>query len=461
MKIKSYKYNVFASFFWVIFFCLHQSFVADAQNRFNTTANSLSIPDFDESKSTHLEIPINVFGLPKQANMSFGLETVQLAISHPYISDVKVVLYSPSGTEVWITNRNGRNGHDYIETRFNQNGFRGLISNAETPFIGDYVPDGQLSYFNNGQNPNGTWVLKVFDLKPRDVGMFNSASLFFGTKPAVGTASPCSFGSPGGCKCPNGKRKCQLLPDLVPNNLVTVKNIVEVAYDSTSNKGILSFAFETMNVGDGPLEMVGSGVWHCNSQEVNGSIECPNGEMSRQEMNQIIYGLRKGKLTSEKKSIGSIAYDRRPGHEHFHFDDYVIYELLEKKEGSEDISNWKVVGRGNKASFCIWDLGWCRDDLGNCQDLTGKTYRSETLINYGLGGRYRDCLSDLQGLSVGGTDLYGENYEGQSLDIPVGTCNGIYWLRIVIDPNNVIVESNDDNNSLLIPVELKKQFLCK
>lgn len=448
-----------APVFWIVCLCVCQTLCALAQNRFNSQYNNLPIPDFDVSRSSHLEVQIEVSGLPPKANASFGLETIQLAIKHPYISDIKVELYSPSGTEVWITNRNGRDGHDYIETRFNQSGFRGLISNGEPPFVGEYVPDGQLSYFNDGQNPNGIWILKVYDLKEGDEGVFNSVSLFFGGKPAVIFTSICTFGTPEGCKCPDGKRKCLLLPDLVPNLAVTVGNIFETGYDSIRGNGRLSFAMETMNVGDGPLEMQGSGIWYCGEQKVGGSIECQDSEMSRQNMNQVIYGLRRGRFFTNKKMIGSIAYDRRPGHEHFHFDDYVVYELLQKVEGV-DVSKWNVIGRGNKASFCIWDLGWCRDDLGNCQDPSGKAYLPASLRNYGLGGRYRGCSADLQGLSVGGTDLYGENYEGQTLDIPKGTCNGSYWLRIVIDPNNLILESNDENNCLLIPIELKRQSKC-
>ena len=424
--------------------------------RFNSTGGPQSIPEFTQANHSYVDIPIPVSGLSSRINKKFGLETVQLSITHPYISDVKVVLYSPDKTEVWITNRNGRNGQDYIETRFNQHGFKGLISQASTPFLGDYIPDGQLSYVNNGQNPNGIWHLRVYDLKVGDVGHINSASIFFGTKPAVGIVTPCSFSTPTGCRTEKNKRKGWLLPDLVPNAEVTRNNIIEQPYNPKRGYGLLLFAFETMNVGDGPLEIRGNNKWWCHGQAVTGSVECPDGSMARQEMEQVIYGLQTNKFVSRKRPVGSIAFDRRPGHEHFHFDSYVRYALLKKVSGQNDPAKWTIIGEGSKASFCIWDLGWCRDDLKNCIDQRGRTYLSALLPNYGLGG-YRNCESQVQGLAVGGTDLYGENYEGQSLKLPRGLLNGEYWLWIVIDPGNKLSESNKSNNSLLVPIQLTKQ----
>lgn len=443
---------------WVhsLLFCLLLISQPGIAQRFNGGTTKQAIPEFTEANPAYIDIPIQVAGLPNKLGKTFGLETVQLAITHSYISDVKVVLYSPDKTEIWITNRNGRNGGDYIETRFTQNGFKGLVSEGTAPFLGEYIPDGQLSYVNNGQNPNGLWQLRVYDLKPGDMGLFNSVSLFFGDKPAVGVVSNCSFSNPAGCRCADGTKNGWLLPDLMPNAQVTLNNMVEVAFTPKAGHGLLQFAFETMNVGYGPLEMRGSGRWSCSGKPVKDSQECPDGSMSRQDMEQVIYGLRNNMFVQQKQSVGSIAYDRRPGHEHFHFDDYVRYALLKKVEGEPDPAKWHIIGEGSKASFCIWDLGWCRNDLKNCADQRGKTYRSDQLPNYGLGA-YRGCDAHLQGLAVGGTDLYGENYEGQSLELPKGLPNGNYWLWIVIDPANKLRESNKANNALLLPIQLTKQ----
>ncbi|MEQ1744484.1 MAG: proprotein convertase P-domain-containing protein [Saprospiraceae bacterium] len=428
--------------------------------RFNSTQRDVPVPDFREVAPEVLVVDVPVSGLPSRIDEAFGLETVQLAIRHPYVSDVKVELYSPDATLVWIANRNGRDGRDYIEARFSQQGFKGQISEASAPFTGEYIPDGNLAHFNNGQNPNGNWVLKVYDLKAGDTGIFNSVSLFFGPNPAKGITSPCSFSTPKGCVCADGKKRCWLLPDLALNERATANNLYESAFDPKTGKGELRFAVETFNIGHGPLEMRGNDRWKCGKKSVSGSVPCNDGTYARQGLDQTIYGLKNGKLITQKTPAGFIAYDARPGHEHFHFDNYVTYTLLRPVSGEPDPAKWEVVGRGNKASFCLWDLGSCREDLKNCVDKNGRTWLPSNMPNYGL-GNYRSCDAALQGLSVGGADLYGENYEGQSLDLPKGTCNGTYWLKIEIDPDGRIREADRSNNTLILKTFLNKQQECQ
>ena len=84
-------------------------------------------------------------------------------------------------------------------------------------------------------------------------------------------------------------------------------------------------------------------------------------------------------------------------------------------------------------------------------------YSAKNIPNYGLGGKYNACNEALQGLSVGGIDYYGENYEGQDITLPKGLKNGTYYLRLKVDPNNNYKESNETNNIIIIPIQLSKQ----
>ncbi len=59
------------------------------------------------------EFAVEVKGLPKVTNSSFGLEGVMLNIHHKRVSDLKITLQSPDGTSIWLTNRNGQDGGDH------------------------------------------------------------------------------------------------------------------------------------------------------------------------------------------------------------------------------------------------------------------------------------------------------------------------------------------------------------
>jgi hypothetical protein len=58
-----------------------------------------------------------------------------------------------------------------------------------------------------------------------------------------------------------------------------------------------------------------------------------------------------------------------------------------------------------------------------------------------------------QGVSVGWADIYSYYIPGQWIDV-TGLPNGQYWLEVVADPYNRIIESNDTNNTVRIKVTL-------
>jgi hypothetical protein len=57
-------------------------------------------------------------------------------------------------------------------------------------------------------------------------------------------------------------------------------------------------------------------------------------------------------------------------------------------------------------------------------------------------------------------DIYTEGTDGQWIDIPNGTCNGQYYIVSVTDPDNVFLESNEDNNWVVVPIFLTGQTNC-
>ena len=58
-------------------------------------------------------------------------------------------------------------------------------------------------------------------------------------------------------------------------------------------------------------------------------------------------------------------------------------------------------------------------------------------------------------MSVGWGDTYGAHLAGQEIDF-TGNADGIYQLKIEVDPKKVIVESNDNDNVSCVLLSIKK-----
>lgn len=153
------------------------SISASAQT-FNGTGGT--IPD----DGNDLQIPLQVSGLPNLTS-TFGFETACIDITHTWISDLDVFLIAPDGSTVDLTSGNGGDTDFYTQTCFNQ-GAENSIIQGSSPYTGTFRPEGSLALFNNGLDPNGTWILRIQDTYPfADEGNLISWSITFGPNPAI------------------------------------------------------------------------------------------------------------------------------------------------------------------------------------------------------------------------------------------------------------------------------------
>lgn len=399
---------------------------------------------------------VKVSNLPNQINSKYGISKVCFNITHARASDLKIELLSPDGTSIWLTNRNGRDlGRDYTNTCFRSNGFSGYIHQGTAPFEGEYIPDGRFSFLNNGQNPNGVWQLLVTDLRTSEVGSLNYFSLEFSDDPMPNNeASPCSFENPKGCKCNGTDGDGELLPDLIILKKFTEQQIKEYPKDDPYYAGQLHFAASICNIGDGPMETLGLNEWYCGNEKVASSTRCSDGKLARQKIYQRIYAKKGNTLTWKDKLAGTNYFDEKPGHNHYHVDNWVEFRLV-KKTVVHGKTKSILVTKGNKVSYCLFDSGICSNRDSLCTE-GGKVYGEKNLSNYGL-GNYTDCKAQKQGISVGGYDTYGFLYEGQFLQLPKGLKSGQYFLEIEIDPNHIYKEKDRSNNTFSMPVAISKQ----
>jgi len=389
------------------------------------------------------EIPIEVSGLPNKMDTTFGLEKIKLTLHHNRTSDLKIQLQAPDGTTCWVTNRNGKEAN-YINTQFSQYGKDGLINNAKNPFVGNYIPDGQITYFTNGSNPNGTWKLLVEDLRAEESGLLDSITLYFGKHPAfIRQKRYCSFKDPKLCVC-NAKTK-ELLPDLVIIPSFTKNQIQEFASNDSSFPHQLKISVAIANIGLGPLEVA--------PDTTLTSTCCTNDTTQysdkRYNVFQKIYSLDKNDFTSTTKKAGTIYYEKMPGHHHFHVDDWIEMRLVKIINGKRII-----MCKGSKVSYCLFTTGMLYEK-DSSSIINGKIYGTN-MSNYGLGD-YFACSLAKQGISVGGYDYYGLMYEGQYLKLPRTLKNGNYILEIEIDPHHWYKESNKSNNIFKMPLIISKQ----
>lgn len=144
-----------------------------------------------DNNSTYDVFTAPVTGLAASTSASFGVEYVTLNITHTWDGDLTVVLQSPTGTQITLTSGNGGSGNNYSTTVFRMDAATNVTAGS-APFNGSYIPQGNLGEFNNGEDPNGTWLLGVNDGASGDIGTVDSWSITFSSTPATPTLVPCA-----------------------------------------------------------------------------------------------------------------------------------------------------------------------------------------------------------------------------------------------------------------------------
>lgn len=100
---------------------------------------------------------------------------VTVNISHTWVSDVTLILTSPSGTEIQLITNTGGGDDNFVDTVFDSDA-PDLITDAAAPFTGSFAPTGDLSTLI-GESSGGLWVLTALDAFGGDTGTINNWSL--------------------------------------------------------------------------------------------------------------------------------------------------------------------------------------------------------------------------------------------------------------------------------------------
>ncbi len=157
-------------------------------------------------------------------------------------------------------------------------------------------------------------------------------------------------------------------------------------------------------------------------------------------------------MTFYDRPAGTMSY--HPTHGHVHVDNWAEF-TLRRGTPNPDARTWPVIGEGAKVSFCLVNLGDCDSDFGYCLDSSGHSLNKADIPNSDF-GTVSGCSRD-QGIYVGNLDIYSSGLNGMGIILPPGACNGDYYIVSITDPQNNMLEINDDNNWVAVPITLTMQ----
>lgn len=135
---------------------------------------------------------------------------------------------------------------------------------------------------------------------------------------------------------------------------------------------------------------------------------------------------------------GTMEWDPREGHEHWHFTDFASYRLLSEDQTKEV--------RSGKEAFCL-----ANTDAIDYTVKNANWHPYNTDLSTACG--QQNSISVREVLDVGSGDTYTQYRPGQSFDI-TGLPNGTYYIQVIANPEKRLKETNLDNNVALRKVIL-------
>jgi hypothetical protein len=200
---------------------------------------------------------------------------------------------------------------------------------------------------------------------------------------------------------------------LLPNLQIMPPEQLYIQYEQNVSKKSLRFSTIITNIGQGPLEMWGQ------YDPITGKTVATQHIQSRNEVLE--------------KFIGYFVYHST--HFHWHYENFTVFELwsYDKSDGTLR----QLLATTGKMSFCITDNVITHRDMKNAPATA----------------QFPTCNPKVQGVSVGWSDVYFSTVPGQHLDV-TNVPDGYYAVRSLIDPDNLLLETDRTNNVMTIYVRM-------
>lgn len=124
-------------------------------------------------------------------------------------------------------------------------------------------------------------------------------------------------------------------------------------------------------------------------------------------------------------AAGSMYWDAREGHQHWHFNDFASYSLLD--------ANKRTVALSEKAGFCLANTDIVDYSITNANWQPSNS--SLMSACYGDAGKYSHKVLEI--LYPGNGDTYNQQKPGQSFDV-TDLPNGTYYIDVRANPANLL-----------------------
>jgi hypothetical protein len=195
------------------------------------------------------------------------------------------------------------------------------------------------------------------------------------------------------------------LPDLVPLPAWGIRTAKAAGHD------LLNFAATVWVGGNGQLDVQG---FRVNSSPV---------------MQAYQYFWQDGQVIGRARA-GTMGFDSKPGHDHWHFEQFAAYRLLGP--------NGKIVLRSQKTGFCIAPTDAV--DL-----LLPNAVWQPSFIGFSGQCGSPTALWVRETMPVGWGDTYIQSIAGQAFDI-TNLPNGTYYVQVIANPGHVLHETTTAND---------------
>jgi hypothetical protein len=135
---------------------------------------------------------------------------------------------------------------------------------------------------------------------------------------------------------------------------------------------------------------------------------------------------------------GTMEWDAREGHRHWHFTDFAQYNLL-NADKSQSV-------RSGKEAFCLANTDAVDYTLPRAKWRPGNTDLSSSCGQ-------NTAVAVREVLDIGSGDTYSQDRPGQSFEV-TDLPNGTYFIETLANPDNKLTELNTRNNSALRKIVL-------
>ena len=136
---------------------------------------------------------------------------------------------------------------------------------------------------------------------------------------------------------------------------------------------------------------------------------------------------------------GDLMYDARPGHQHWHFEQFARYSLL--------AADQTQIVRSEKTGFCLAPT--------DAIDMTAPGAEwNPYAIGLATACGSRSSIWTREVLPTGWGDTYFQGLPGQSFDI-TDLPNGTYFISVQANPDGLLIEGSTANNTELREIKLR------